>query len=287
VNSRILVVPYRQGLLERLSGYCLVIRVNDPEEIQKAEADAQSFRFLLHCVQLHIDAPLASVPFEEAWSSVPLALFVPSLGRMRDLVRLLPLVRRLNLRVYLPADTADGFTAVRLLSSLGVPTAVDFSHGPPRWDLASDLATYALLGLVPHAPIEPFQFLTARYRPAEFTDFGSVLFDDPARYLHLDEVGRVAVSAAELTAGEFIADHPAAMGDPEEIPAHRAYVNRWRSSFLRLDGCAICQAWRICRGRFASGASQDQGCRAFFSELMGLVEQRQALGSPGQETWQP
>lgn len=287
MTSRILVVPYRPELLERLPGRCVVVCVDRLEDISRAAADAQRLQVLLHCVKVRLSAPLASIPFQEAWRAVPLALFVPSLGRVRDLAKLLPVVRLLNLRVYLPAGRAESFTAIRILSSLGVETAVDFFDDPPLWELASDLAGYALLGLAPRAPIEPFQLLSTQYRPDGATDFGAVYFDDPSRYLHLDESGRVAVSAAELAAGRFLAEDAALPEKPEDAPGYSTYVNRWRSIFLEPDGCAYCEGWRVCRGRYASQARHDQSCRGFFSELMDLVEQKQALKTGEKVTWRP
>jgi hypothetical protein len=188
--------------------------------------------------------------------------------------------------VYLPASEPEQVAGIRILASLGIPAAVDLADGPARWDLLADLATYALLGLVPRAPIEPFDHAWLCYRPDAFTNLGAVWFDDPTRYLHLDDDGRVSVSASERAAGRFLAESVTALAHPEDAPEYQAYVDRWRDLFLEAEGCAACEAWRICRGRFR-GVSPDGGCRSFLSELMAVVEQRQAQPAGKAPTWQP
>jgi hypothetical protein len=175
----------------------------------------------------------------------------------------------LDLRLFLPG-TSENLLALRLAASLGVPGGVELVEAVD-WTALSDLATYALLGLVPHAPISPFAEIADRYVATGRTDFGHVYLDDPTRYLHLDAEGRVALGAADLAAGRFVAERPEDLA-LQDHPAYRERVEGWRTLFLEPDGCAWCPGFRICLGRLRG---LGEGCAAFCEDLMDVVERHQ------------
>jgi len=105
-------------------------------------------------------------------------------------------LRKLNLRLYLPTHSTENLTALRILTSLGIECAAVITR-ETDWEALADLATHALLGLVKHASLQPFEYVAAHYDPQQRTDFGAVYFDDPRAFLHLDRQGSVQVNNGE------------------------------------------------------------------------------------------
>jgi hypothetical protein len=151
--------------------------------------------------------------------------------------------------------------------------------------------TYALLGTVPHAPIDPFDHIADHYEPDRLTEWSAARFADPRSYLHVDATGKVALTREELLAGAFVADLDD-LDDEEGIerhPALRARDARRLDLFEQDHPCARCPGWRVCLGTFAASREAAPGCADFFVELMEVVDQRRARRDRDQEpvTWRP
>jgi hypothetical protein len=229
---------------------------------------------------------LADIAVEEDWRNIPIALTVPSVGRFRAVAKKVPALRSLDLRIYLPGDT-ESLTGARLLTSLGIAVCVVID-GAVDWEALADLMTYALLGLVPHAPVDPFQTMADGGRQAaRGDDWGHVLFDDPSRYLHLDGEGRIAMTRRDLQAGIFAANGLAELDSAALRQAIEERTEGWRSLFADNHFCARCPSWRICRGRMRDGKTAPDGCQVFFQEMAEVVERRRRKANEPVETWQP
>jgi len=276
VGHHVLVCPADADLLSRLHGRAVVLRVPALEALDRAVDDARRAKVHLHCVPVEVRHPLGLLTLEERWKDIPLALAVPALGRLRDVVRQLPVLRQMNLRVVLPADSPENLTGIRILASWGVACTAVPGSGRIPWEALSDLGTYALLGLAPHGPIEPFAYLADHYDPGARTDFRGVWFEDPTRFLHMDGAGRFAFSSAELAGGQFADLRPEELDSIDASEAYRERLEAWRLVFLEKDGCASCPGWRICLGTFAATARTDRGCRDCFAELLTVIERHQA-----------
>jgi hypothetical protein len=204
-----IVCPNCEILLQSFTGRTVVLRLESSENLAAGLENLRKSGNILGGVILETDHPLADLAFADCPRDLPLALYTPALGNFRDLARHLDRLRQLNLRVYLPADKNDNLTSLRILSSVGIHAGAVFAHGTD-WEYLADLATYALLGRAPHAAIEPFAFIAANYRPGQNLNWGSVFFDEPRHFLHLDIHGRVALSPVELAGQRFVA---ASVGD--------------------------------------------------------------------------
>lgn len=285
-----LLCPDSRELIDRLSGHSLVVRVASLEAVANAAAMVEASGAQLFCVRCQEHQPLAALRCPEDLEGIPVALYLPELGPFREIVEWTQRLRDLEVRIYLPS-TPDNLVALRLLSSLGVPSCATFDSVTPDWEALADLATYALLGRVPHAAIDPFETIADRYRPEGRTDWHTVHFADPSAYLHLDDDGRVALSHEEMLAGTFIADDVEAL--PEDLNACAPFVERtkaWRKFFLDDHFCASCNAWRLCQGSFAKSAETDRGCASFFGEFLSVIEESRAQlddEQRGPEPWRP
>jgi hypothetical protein len=291
LNSNLtrLICPHNAELFGRVSGRILAVREDDPARIAAAAADVISSGNQLLCIIHESKTPLDRLAPREDWEGIPLALFVPELGKFQDLAKKIPLLRKLNLRVYLSANRDDNLTALRVLSSIGIPGCALLDDGVSNWEALSDLMTYALLGPAPHAPIEPFASIARHYDPRRYMEWGSACFDDPKRFRHLDDEGRVALSRRELRERVFIANDLDGMEKPGACPEYAERLDPRRRFFLEDAPCARCEAFRVCLGRFAPEAENNGGCSAFFTELMEVAEQYQGRENRQEEqaVWQP
>lgn len=280
-----LVCPFEPSLLDRLDGRALCVRVDEAGDIVAAAAEVRR-RNNLCCVICDLKVPPGEVEVEEDWRNVPIALMAPSAGRFRDLATNVAALRRLNLRVYLASD-ADNLTGARVLASLGIAVTIILGASPD-WEALADLMTYALVGLVPHAPIEPFETISNRYRQsARSDDWGCVYFDNPRDYLHLDATGRIALSQCDLEAGDFVAGDVSALDSAEVRHAVERRTETWRSLFAEDHFCARCRAWRVCRARCRGEKPAPDGCDAFFDEMTEVLVRRRHRARRPAVLWQP
>ena len=286
MTTHILVCPFNERILSHLQGRALVVKVDKPDEICRAAADVSRFKNHLHCVLFYAKDSLADIAFQEDWKNIPLALYASEIGHFSKLANNLSLIRHFNLRVHLPIDREENYTSLRILSSLGIASTVVFGEKNIDWEKLSDLMTYTILGRVHHAPIEPFRYISSHYNPTQQTGFDSVYFDDPSKYLHLNEEGFVSLSHKDLMEGRFIADDINQIGDLSQCPAYIEYHEAWKQFFLKPDGCAYCQGWRVCLGKFSPGTGDYSGCKQFFIEFMEVVEQYQSTTKNKVELWQ-
>jgi hypothetical protein len=243
----------------------------------------------LFCVILDCDRALSRIDFPDEPITVPVAVMAREFGAFRALAKHIDVLCNSNLRVYLPCDNANNLAGLRILSSLGVHACAQTNRRPLDWEALTDLMTYSVLGRTAHAPIEPFAFIAANYDSRSILDWSAIEFDDPERFLHLNEHGQVALSSDELQSGAFIAQDVRSIDSPAAAAAIRERKNAWRRYFVDNHPCAACTAWKVCLGRYSADPSEDKGCAAFFSELIEVIGVRRSSAQPRDERgiWQP
>ncbi len=266
-----------------MAGRAIVLQCDD-SQIENVIEYCRCAPFLLHCVHMRTKSVLTELGISPKWKDVPLALEVGGLGDLLRFYDMRNSFADLNLRVYLPTRNDAEFAAVRILSSLGVSTAVSISPGT-NWECMADLMTYAYLGLAPHAPIEPFACIERSYQMTGYTRFQSVYFNDPERFLYVDADGRAAFTREHLQRDDFFADNFEAVTTLAERDDYQKCIRSWDRHFLETAGCAYCKAFRVCLGT-AKGA-EESGCSAFFEGVMEIVEQQKLRESTKRALWQP
>jgi hypothetical protein len=285
--SHFLVCPMADSLINELRGESVVIRLTNLDDLPSTVDAVKRSDAHLHCLMVKASAPLSALSFKEEWKDIPIALYVSSMGNFPEFIKQLPILRQLTIRIYLPTHPQENNTAIRIISSLGIDTAIVFHNDGLDWEQLSDLMAYAYFAQAPHASIAPFDYMTTRYHRNQRNDFNAVYFDDPRTYLHLDKKGRVALTRAHLLAEKFIAQSMEQLGDIEQNEDYIDYLESWRSFFLQTDGCAYCPGWRLCLGKFSHTSPYDTGCKDFFTEFMNLVEQKQSMKNKIKQLWQP
>ena len=278
-----LVVPFDTKLLEKLSGQSLIGRTTSADEIVAIGQTVRSKKNPLRSIWLTTETPLSALPFTKAWLRLPLTLQVGSLGRFRDVAPHLPLLRKRDVWVFLPSNGPDTFFALPVLASVGVRCGVWLDgRGSTDWDVMQELLDYSAYGRVRHAPMEPFQFLVTQFKETKYLDISPIYFDDAARFLHLDGHANIALSAADLAAGTFIATGLSALDTIAELPEYKKHLDRRQSFFLDNHPCARCSGWRACGGWFSETRDQSPGCTEFFESVIEaahfLREKRAARG---------
>jgi hypothetical protein len=285
-DSYRLVCPFEPSLLERLSGQRVVLRLQGRDDLAAArDVIGRQGMPILEWLWLSLTEKLDEVPFEVLDCELQLALSVSGFGSYLGVRRRLSRLLRPGTRVYMSfvdAETAEGF---RILSSLRVPTAVILPDGGPfDWEALSDLATYALLTPVEHAMIEPFSTLARFYKPSIRQSWAFCYAEDPARYLHLDRHGNVAVSPGALAEGRFVGECSAGLKLFKEAPFDGDW---WRRHFLQRDACASCPGFRICSGWLAGLVEPGAACSRFMADLLEVVEKARTLDDQARTTiWQ-
>jgi hypothetical protein len=271
-TPHILVCPYDGELLGRLRERTFVLTTSDPSDIDRIASDmARDEHLHVHAISLQWDRPFADLDYRESWRALALAIYVPEMGPFKRFVSKLPALRRSQTRIFQPADRWQNLLDVQIRASLGVWAGLRLEPTVCDWNRLNDLMHYAVYSVVNHAPIEPFYYLANAYKPEELTDYASVYFDSPNRFLHIGREGDVALTREDLAAGRFV---PKGCLDIDEIAKndqYRARLESWRLFFLDMNACASCPGWRICLGKFRS-LPEHKACAAFFSDLMEAVE---------------
>ena len=219
------------GLLAELKGEAIVVETDHIEMIEPIYSAVQANNHLF-CIKLHVNQTITSISWNEAWEHIPMVVYPQGLGAVRDLIALLPALKKLNVKFFLDAAQEQHYEAVQILSSLGIYCGVVISENAD-WEKLTDLMYYALCGKAPHAPIEPFQYIYDMYERNRLVDYGRVFLSTEA----------LSTQGAQS----------------------------WQRFFYEATPCAACPAWRICIGKYAEMKDKTK-CQNFMIELLQLVE---------------
>ena len=129
--------------------------------------------------------------------------------------------------------------------------------------------------------------LAERYTPNVRYDFSAVYFNDPTRYVHVDDEGRIALSYQDLADQCFVSTDLKELDSLSDTQEYKERSERWRYFFLETEGCAYCEAWRICLGKFCEYAKRSDGCSSFFKEFLAAIELYQEAKNRKMTLWQP
>jgi len=282
--QHIIVCPFNQGLIDRLHSRQLVIQDNNCDRIHDITRVGNR-QNRIHSIFLNLREPFGAVPFHESWKGIPLNISCPEMGFFKDVAKKLPLIKQLKLRVFLSSDHKNTYTQLRILSSLGIPCGIMFGELPVHWEALNDLMVYSVYGKAKHASIEPFQYIISHYRSVGRTDFSSVYFDNPMQFLHCSAEGKIALSAKDLAAGNFISENIDDLDRIQELPAFAERKNEWQKFFLKNSICASCPGWRVCLGKYAVQAETDPGCKQFYADTMDAADFYRMKNEKEQEVW--
>jgi len=290
MREHILVCPFDENLIAKFHNKRIVVNTSVFEEIPHICQFVNNNQNHLHCIAIKQNNSLASTPFHESWRGIPIAIFADQMGSLKEILQKLQLIRDLNIRIFLNTDLKENFTNIHILASLGIDSGVFFGENNIDWEAMNDLMTYTVYSKVNHASIEPFQFTVNNYNPARTTDFSAVYFNNPNSYLHIDANENIAITKEDLINGKYIAKGIESLtSDIFEDEKYKEALHIWQEFFLKNDGCAFCQAWRVCMGKFSYSIENNPGCTKFFVDLMEASDHFLAVQHKNRrkELWQP
>jgi hypothetical protein len=289
MREHFIVCQFDERLMQRLNKKRIALVTNGFEEVHHICESFNDNGNSLHCLVIHHKGSVVSIPFHENWKNVPMAIFANELGPFKEIMAKLPMLREMNIRIFLSSDNKANFTSLHILASLGVDCGLSFGNNDVDWEALNDLMTYAIYSKVKHASVEPFLYAAKNYTPERLTDFSTVYFENPQHYLHIDKDENIALTSNDLKSGKFIAKGVEALDHIHENPLYKDAENAWQEFFLSENPCAYCQAWRICIGKFSKSFEKNPGCRQFFTDLMDAADFYHVAEEKKRkkEVWQP
>jgi hypothetical protein len=279
MNKPVLVTAFYPDLISKFKNQTFVIHSKRAEEIRDIYNTITDHNGLF-CIDLALNDVLSTLSFDESLEGIPIYLSCKGMGNFRDFLKIKSVLSRLNIKIFFPADAPGNFTEVKILSSLGIKSGIILSP-LNNWDLVNDLMVYSVYSKAHHAPIEPFQYAMEHYDPLQLLNLGSLYFNNPAQFLHLDRDENIAISHEKLIRGEFIGKGAGTIKEIHKNPAYLAAVQSWQEYFMKTDGCAYCKSWRVCLGEYYDHSGKNPGCEAFFSDLMDTSENYKKIKQNG------
>ena len=265
-----MVTSWNPGLIAKFTHQTFVIQTDRPEEIPEIHRVVND-RNGLFCIHLTVNTVLTAIPFHENWEEIPVYISCKGMGNFKEFLLIKPLLSKLNLKIFLPANSHHQFTAARILASLGIQVGIILSPDID-WEMINDLMVYSVYSKAPHAQIEPFRFVLDHYHPTQKLNMGSLYFDDPEKFLYIDQDENIATTLENLAARKFIGKGANALENIHNNPEYLESIQSWQKYFLKTDGCAYCKAWRICLGRYYDHTGKNNGCVEFFSDLLDAAD---------------
>ncbi len=273
-NRQTLVTRFEEKLIAKLENENIIITTDNFNFINKYY-DVVNKQNKLNNITVYYDGALTSIRFLETWKHIPLVLYVNSIGSHRMFFHLMPILRQMNVRIFLSNQTPQNFVDLQIMASLGICSGIYFSTTKMDWNKFADLQTYAIYSKNKHAAVEPFNFILSNYKRESRLDFNTVYYNDPQKFLHLNAEGQIALNADDLKAGKFVLENISLI---DSLPDNQDYIKettKWQQHFLDKTHCAECLAWRICLGKFVETIDDQKSCANTMTELLDGVEHHQ------------
>ena len=286
MSDLIFICPHDSKIISKFRNEKLIINTDSYEKILDV-IDNTKNNFLI-CINIETNQSLSSIPIQEKYKPVPIALKVKELGEFKDIIIKHALLRDSNLKIFFPSDNNENLVNLQILSSLGIYTGVYFNNNDKTdWDKINDLMhsyiySHLLLG---HAPIEPFMYIIENYHPEKYIFFNAPYFENPKKYLFIDNDFNIAFSQKDLVEKKIIASGYSELKTVTENPIYKKEINNWRKHFLDGTICSSCAAWRICQGCFYELCNKNNNCKQFFLELIEAVDFYYSRNEKGKK-WQ-
>jgi radical SAM protein with 4Fe4S-binding SPASM domain len=172
---------------------------------------------------LRLNPPQASVLYTSAW-----------------------LCDRFPIAVTMAID-AGLLSAVKIVTSAQAHLAVDLDEVRDPGELMAVLHYYLH---EPHlsVPVEFFHTLFSACVEGERLSLADMYSEEPDRFLHVDDSGRVTASARFAAAGKYFGELAEGLVVSQESPLLQEIRNRKKNLFLSRSACASCEVFDLCGG---------------------------------------
>lgn len=262
-----------------------IVKAPPDADLVRINHDIRAAQNNLTAMLVRTDKTVPEVDYRDEWRGLPIVLYTQGLGKIRDIWEKLDQIKALDLVIFLPAEDRKIFRSIAFLSSLGIKCGFRFSNnGDPAWEDLIDLLYFTFYPRVARASIQPFEFIKDHNIVSSGINYGEVFFNNPEKYVWVDENKRIALSEEGLKAGRFIDTDITDIHRIEQDPAYQAALLAWQEHFLNVDRCSACPGWRICHG-FHQDHCTD-GHIEFFEEVLSVVTDARTGKNKGKAIWQ-
>ncbi len=250
--KKVLVLDYDETLLKAIRDCRLVIKTDSLDQVEQKFGEAQRCNSVVAmCIQLPYTS-ISQIDFKEGLTHVPLIIYAFDIGDYNVFLSKVNTIRALNIRIFLCNKADSVFTDLKILASVGIDCGLYMDKGVKMDDESFlDLASYYFMSPVPHATIEPFDFILRHLEEEKNEGFESVYFDNP---LHFFKVN----SADDLTRIVF---------DEQDDFVLRMSV--YYKHFMDLDDCSKCPAFKICDRKMSNRLGD---CQKTMTEIFEYAE---------------
>ena len=250
---KIITLKYDLELLKSFKNRQIVVFVDTLESLEHKYAEAKRNN---NVVAFVVSLPYTSVSqldFREEWSEIPIVINAYNIGDYEQFFHKVNAIRHLNMRIYLSSSSSTVFTDLKIMSSLGVDCGILLVDGVKVDDeKLLDLASYYYMSPVPHATMEPFEFILRHLRDESNESFQSVYFRNPLLYIDAESVINETV-----------------LVDDYELKLLHYY-----NHFMILDDCSKCPAFKICNKKMFNMLSS---CSQTMNEIYEYAEMRKNM----------
>lgn len=273
--NRIIVFDYCHGKsVPTCQDTLFIPRVHQFEDIRPAyEAVSRN----VFCIWLdNTLLSLSDIPFDESFEGIPIVLHLYNVGSIYVTLSRLDILKRLGIRVFLSSSSRENFSSLKILSSLGIDCGLLIDSERVDDEAFVDLASYYYLSQVPHATIEPFDYIWRNLHQEKNLDFSTVYFENPEKYIYVNEALDAAFSEEDLLKGSFIGN----LNEMEKVDFQTMVSKKmtsYYSHFLQLDDCSKCPNFKICNKKMKTAF---ENCSEVFAsvyeyaEIMDSIEQQ-------------
>lgn len=254
---RIPVIEYDEELLKAVKNCQIVVKTDSLEQIEYKYSEAQRNNSVVAmCVQLPY-ASISQIDFRKEWSQIPLIINAFNIGDYDLFMFKVDIIRSLNVRIFLSNEADSVFTDLKVMASIGIDCGLYMEDTVKmNKDSFLDLASYYYMSPVPHATIEPFEFILRHLTEDRNEGFESVYFENPLQFIK-------ATSAEDID-----------QIDMEGQDSLATKLDVYYKHFMDLDVCSKCPAFKICDRRMISKLDD---CQNAMNEVFEYAELRNNL----------
>ena len=250
--KRNLVMKYDEALLKILKNQHIIVFVDTLDCLEQKYAESQRNN---NVISMCIDLPYSSISqidFSENWSRIPLLIFAYNIGDYNLLFSKLNTIRSLDVRIFVSNDSDTAFTDLKIMSSLGIDCGLKMKTGITMDDDSFlDLASYYYMSPVPHATIEPFNYILRHLTDETSSGFNGAYFEDLSLFAHIAS----------------IEDYKEQEQEEQDILQLR--FPDYYQHFIDLDNCSKCPAFKICDRKMSNRL---KSCQNTMSEVYEYAE---------------
>ena len=269
MDNHILILNFNEEIIFSLRKKEIIIRKSDFNNFPLIKSIVSRHNSL-NRFEVTTNQLLSQIHITEEILNFPLVVKIKGMGDFKELIRKFPVLKKLKARFFFSTDQADTFQNIQILSSLGVDTGFYFGTKPVNWQQATDLLTYSFYAKTKHAYIQPFYYLSENYQATKMNNFNDVYYNNPEKFLHIDDNGKIYLTREDISKGENIEIDLKDIDRINETNEYKEKIHAWQEHFIVGTKCAYCKAWRVCLGHFSNEDKDD--CKIFFTELMDAID---------------